>query len=115
MIVHPSRSRPWEIARAETQPPLRLPDLNDLDDDPQLGPVALLQAAATVTASALLAQHGAAGRIEDEVSGSPDCIAAVLARLLVLRCEELTELLAAYRIALEQQQSAADCISDHPF
>jgi hypothetical protein len=115
MIVHPSRSRPWDIARAQTPPPQGLPDLNDLDDDPQLGPVALLQATATVTVSALLAQHGAGRRIPDELTDSPDCIVAVLARLLVLRCEELAELLAAYRLALQQQQSAADDIADHPF
>ena len=115
MIVHPSRSRPWEIAHASTPSPQGLPDLNDLDDDPQLGPVALLQAAATVTASALLAHHGAAGRIVDELTDSPDCMAAVLARLLVLRCEELTDLLAAYRLAFQQQQSAADDIADRPF
>lgn len=115
MIVHPSRTRPWETANDSTQSPQGLPDFNDLDDEPQLGPIALLDAAAKVTAAALLAQHGAAGRIADEVTHTPDCIAVVLARLIVLRCEELTELLAGYRVALQHSESAADDVADQPF
>lgn len=115
MIVHPSRTRPWEIANAPTPAVQSLPDLNDLNDDPQLGAIALLDAAAKVTAAALLAQHGAAARIADEVTDSPDCISVLLARLVVLRCEELTELLAGYRVALQHSASAADELADEPF
>ncbi len=115
MIAHPSPERPWEITHLSVASTQRLPDLVELEENPQLGPIALLQAAADVTVHALLAQHGVARGLADELSECPDCVVAVLARLIVMRCEELSEMLSAYRFGLQRPTPDPDDVSDDPF
>jgi len=102
MIVHPSPHKPWQVKYVSAACTLRRPDLVELEENPQLGPITLLQDAANITVPALLAQHGVARGLADELTDCPDCVVAVLARLIVMRCEELSEMLSAYRFSLQR-------------
>ena len=102
MRLHRPADRPWDSVRLPPAWATGLPELGDLEREPQLGAVALLQAAAGVTGSALQSRHGVEGDPSDEVFEHPDCAAPFIARLVILRCKELAELLAAYRIAIQQ-------------
>ena len=113
MIVHPFPQRPWENASVPADANQRLPDFNDLTDAPQLASVAVLQVAAKVAAESLLAQHGVARRLVDELDPSADCIVPILARLIVERCTELSELIAAYRLAAVRPDR--NDLADDPF
>jgi len=90
----------WEASRSHANDGPLLPDLNDLDDAPQLAAVSLVGAAARVAAAALLAHHGPGPRVGDEITHSAECIIPVLARVIIGRCDELVELVEAYRLAL---------------
>ena len=93
-----------------------LPDFVDLIDDPQLGPIALLQAALQVTVAAIDAQHnGFHGELCDAITDCPDSAVALLTRLVTLRCQELRDLLAAYRLALWKVSDSPDDLCDEPF
>lgn len=113
MIVHPCPQRPWEIARSHAEVDQPLPDFNDLDDDPQLASVAILQVAAKVTAESLLAQHGVSRRLVDQICDDPVCIIAVLAHVIVGRCNEMSELIAAYRLVA--RHPPRDDLDEFPF
>jgi hypothetical protein len=90
-----------------------LPDFNDLADEPQLASVAVLQVAARVASESLLAHHGVGRRLVDDVSEDPDCVNLVLAHVIVQRCNDLSELIAAYRLA--SQRTPSDDSEDFPF
>ena len=77
-----------------------LPDFADLDDAPQLGPIALLQAALHVTRTALDLHHCSVTSVREAVIYEPHCPATLLALLVSARCRELCDLLVCYRIAL---------------
>jgi len=104
---------PWERACFKHDASQQLPDSVDLTDEPQLASVAVLQGAAQVAAHALDAHYGVGRRLRDELSQDPDCIVVVLAHLIVDQCNELSELLAAYRLAL--QRPSPDDQSELPF
>jgi|APMed6443717190_1056831.scaffolds.fasta_scaffold111580_2 hypothetical protein len=104
---------PWERACFKLDASQQLPDSVDLSDEPQLASVAVLQAAAKVAAHALDAHYGVGRRLQDELCEDPDCIIAVLAHLIADRCNELSELIATYRLALQRPRS--DDQSDLPF
>jgi hypothetical protein len=113
VIVHPCPRRPWEVASAPADANQRLPDFNDLADDPQLASLAVLQVAARVAGESLLAHHGVGRRLVDEVSEDPDCVVAVLAHVIVERCNDISELIAAYLLA--SRRAATDDRADFPF
>jgi hypothetical protein len=77
-----------------------LPNFLDLEEAPELGPIALLRAAISVTQTALEASMGPAATLREAVEWQPGCDVPLLARLAVDRCRELDELLACYRIAV---------------
>ena len=77
-----------------------LPDFADLDDAPQLGPIALLQAALHVTRTALDLHHPSVTSVREAIVYEPLCPATLLALLVSDRCRELYDLLVCYRIAL---------------
>jgi hypothetical protein len=108
MRIHRPVERPWATVRLPPAWATGLPELGDLNHDPQLGAVALLQAASRVTESALQSRHGVAGDPSDEVFEHPDCSAPFIARLVLIRCRELTDLLAAYRIAIRRGSDSHD-------
>jgi hypothetical protein len=108
MRTHRPIERPWDQFRPPPAWSTALPGLGDLDNEPQVGPVALLQAAALVAESALQSRHGVAGDPSDEVFEHPDCSSAFIARLVLIRCRELHDLLAAYRIAVHRESSPDD-------
>lgn len=89
-----------------------LPDFLDLEQAPELGPVALLQAALVVARAALEASIGPALTLRDTLGAMPGCDASMLARLAADRCNELGELLTCYRIALTEGAANDD---DRPF
>jgi len=78
----------------------RLPDFVDLDDAPQLGPIALLQVALQVTTTALDLHHPSVASLREAVVLEPDCPSTLLAQLVCDRCGELYDLLVCYRLAL---------------
>lgn len=77
-----------------------LPDFVDLGDAPQLGPIALLQAALNVTRTALDLHHTSVSSVREAILYEPHCPVTFLAQLVSDRCRELCELLVCYRIAL---------------
>jgi hypothetical protein len=79
-----------------------LPDMLDLDDDPQLGPVAVLQVALDVAIPALESRHAYFGELTDAVLDSPDSPVLLLQRLAVNSCAQLRDVLKAYRVAVAQ-------------
>jgi len=81
-------------------PPNILPDLVDLEETPQVAPIALLQAALQVTAAVLDAYGPSVANALEAVTYEPRCSAVLLARLAAERCRELDDLLACYRTAL---------------
>ena len=106
-IYHPA-DRPWEIVRSPPAWATELPDADDLEHEPLLGTLALLQASSNVAVAALHSRHGTAGEPSDELFKSPLCSAALIARLVVHRCRELSDLLAAYRITLRHDADDSD-------
>lgn len=105
--------RPWESACIKPHAGKPLPDFVDLSDEPQLASVAVLEVAAQVVAHALPAHHGVGRRLRDEMTNDPDCITAVLAHLIVDQCNDLCELIAAYRLAAQRPRPDDSC--DFPF
>jgi len=114
MRVQSLPQRPWETRRPSPSHRPLLPDFNDLDDAPQLGAVSLVGAAAHVAAAALLSQHGPGPHVADEITHNAECVIPVLARVLIARCDELVELVDAYRVSL-QLRDAEDESPDDPF
>jgi hypothetical protein len=108
MKIHRPIERPWNAARIPPTWATDLPGFGDLDNEPQIGLVALLQAATTVAQSALCSRHGIVGDPSDEVFEHPSCSAPFIARLLLIRCRELYDLLTAYRIAIRHDSSPDD-------
>jgi len=89
-------------------------DSPDLDDDPQLACVALLQSALPITRAALQAHHGDWGStgIPPAESHSTALI-MLLARIVDAQCGALADLLDAYRAAIATAAQAQD--DDEPF
>ncbi|MCU0690447.1 MAG: hypothetical protein MUF54_03510 [Polyangiaceae bacterium] len=108
MRFHRPVERPCNPVRLPPAWAAGLPALDELDDEPQLGPVALLQTASRVTESALQSRHGVAGDPSDEVFKHPDCCAPFLAHLVLIRCRALADLLAAYPIAIRRGSDSHD-------
>jgi len=90
-----------------------LPDSLDLEQAPELGPIALLQAAIAVTRTALERTAAPAASLRDALECTPGCDVPLLARLTADRCRELAELLACYRIAIAASDALVD--DDRPF
>lgn len=109
MRVHRPASKPWDAFKMPPKWATDIPDDEDLVTEPHLSAVALLQAALRMASAALRCKHGADGDVADEVFEKPSCTSAFLARMSLLRCGELADLLAAYRIALNRESS------DDPF
>lgn len=100
---------PPASCRVPTPPPSTaelLPDFVDLGDAPQLGPIALLQAALNVTRAALDLHHTSVGSVREAILYEPHCPATLLAQLVSDRCRELCDLLVCYRIALSVPDQA---------
>jgi hypothetical protein len=104
MTLHACARRPWEHACPQADASQQLPDFVALSDEPQLASVALLLAAAKVVAHSLPAHHGVGRRLADELCNDPDCVIAVLAHLIADRCVELSELIAAYQLAIHSHR-----------
>ncbi len=105
--------QPWERACPKADASQQLPDFVDLSDEPQLASVALLHVAAKVVAHSLPAHHGVGRRLVDELCNDPSCITAVLAHLIADHCNELSELIDAYQLAI--QSTSTDDQSEFPF
>ena len=91
---------PFPVPKRQDSTADLLPDFVDLGDAPQLGPIALLQAALNVTRTALDLHHTSVDSVREAILYEPYCPATLLAQLLSDRCRELCDLLACYRIAL---------------
>lgn len=102
------RDIPSEIVRNPPAWTTQPPGLASLKQHPQLGTVALLQSATDLTVTALFASHGPAIDPCDELFESPQCSAAFIARFITIRCGELSDLLAAYRIAICHRSDTSD-------
>jgi hypothetical protein len=88
-------------------------NLPDLDDDPQLACVALLQSALPITRAALEAHHGDWGSTGvPEAESQSVALVLLLARIIDAHCCTLADLLDAYRSAIENAANADD---DKPF
>jgi len=110
-MTAPAAPRP--IPKPEHCTADRLPDFVDLEDAPQLGPIALLQAALHVTSTMLDAQHSSVASVREAVAYEPHYPAVLLGRLVCDRCRELSELLVCYRTALNVQDQ--DDFDGSPF
>ena len=108
MTTYHSADRPWEIVRFPPAWTTELPDADDLNDEPQLATLALLQAISNVAVAALHSRHGVASDPSDELFKSRQCSAALIAHLIVIRCRELSDLLVAYRIAARHESDDSD-------
>lgn len=78
----------------------QLPTMMALAECPQLASLALLQTALRVVSTSLDLYHPDLGSIQDVVRDSGARPPSLLAQLVVGRCHELADLVAAYRIAL---------------
>jgi len=108
MTTHRLAERPWELVRSLPAWATKLPDADDIDHHPQLGPIALLQSTADLAVIALHSRHGIATSPSDELLENPHGSSAFIARLVVFRCVELSDLLAAYRIAIHRESDDSD-------
>jgi hypothetical protein len=79
-----------------------LPSTAQLYDAPQLGTLALLQAALRIASTELDLHDSNVRPLHQLLLDSPDNLpASILAQLIIDRCGELSELISAYRTALQ--------------
>lgn len=102
MTMHVCPHKPWQRACFKLDTSGQLPDFVDLSEQPQLACVAVLHVAAKTVAQALAAHHGVGRRLQDELCEDPDCVITVLAHLIADQCNQLSELIAAYRLAVHR-------------
>lgn len=98
-------------------PTADLPSCAQLYEAPQLGALALLQAALRVVPAQIDLHDSNVRPLRDLLLDSPDNLpAALLGQLIIDRCAELSELVTAYRTALHRPLPACpDDDFDIPF
>jgi hypothetical protein len=77
-----------------------LPSMIALADSPQLASMALLQTALRVVSTSLDLYHPGLGSVKQVARDEHAWPPSLLAQLIADRCHELSDLIAAYRIAL---------------
>lgn len=98
--------------------PPRLPELPPiiaLADSPQLAALVLLQTALRVVSTSLDLYHPGLGSVQDVARDARAWPPSLLAQLIVDRCRELGDLVAAYRIALHPPPDGFADDDESPF
>lgn len=91
----------------------RVPDFVQLEEAPQLAPVAVLQTALGVTATTLDLYNPDIGSVREVLFDEQHVELTLLCRLISDRCRELSGLLDCYRHALARQSPSE--FDDIPF